>query len=115
MESLGTVFEITRVESLSGPILFFARWLHGSLTLWTGMLVPYPNIIAAAVQAQPSHLAPVRWRHVGNDAANYNVLNGLAVGTGHGRYLLTKETASLINFSFIPTILTTIFQFPSHR
>jgi hypothetical protein len=78
------------------------------------MLIPYPDVIAAALQTQTAHLAPVRRSHVGNDSTHHNVLNGLAVRTRHSRNLLTKESASFVYIGLVAAVLTTIFQFPSH-
>ena len=78
------------------------------------MLVPAPDIIAAAVQAQSAHFASVGWGHIGYDAAHHNVLDGLAVGTRHGRNLLPEEPSPLVNLGFVSASLASVFQFPSH-
>ena len=47
----------------SQPGLFFAGVLHLALTLWTGLHVPEANPVAATLQAQTAHLAPVGGCH----------------------------------------------------
>ena len=82
---------------------------HFSPTLRTGFHIPYPDVIAATIQAEATDLASIRWGYIGYDATNYNVLDCLAVRAAHWGNLLTKETAPLVNFSFILTSLTAIF------
>ena len=126
--------------SFSCPKLFFACWLHLTLTfdLWsnvltlgrvdasitllslartfrTGVHVPFPDIVAAALQAQTACLIPVRWGNIGNDATHDNILDGLAVRTIHGCYLLAEQPTPLIHFGFISASLAAIFQFPGHQ
>ena len=101
--------------SFSCPKLFFSCWLHLALTLRTGVHVPFPDIVAAALQAQTACLTPVRWGYVGNDATHDNILDGLAVGTRHGCYLLAEQTTPLIHFGFISASLAAILQFPGHQ
>jgi hypothetical protein len=107
-------YRIFGIFSTLSPKLFFSGFLHFSLTLRTGFHVPYPDVLAAAVQAKPPHLAPIRWGYVGDDAANYNVLNGLAVRTIHWGNLLSKEATPFVHLGFIPTSLAAIFQLPCH-
>ena len=78
------------------------------------MFVPYPDVIAAALQTQAAHLASVRWCHVGNDATHHDILDGLTVRARHRRNLLTKEPATFIHLSLVATGFAAIFQFPSH-
>jgi hypothetical protein len=87
---------------------------HFTLTLRTGFHVPYPDVIAAAIQAKPSDFTPIRWGYVCNDASNDNILNRLAVRAAHGRNLLAKESTAFVHFGFIPTSFAAIFQFPCH-
>jgi hypothetical protein len=79
------------------------------------MLIPDPDTITAAVQAQTAHLASVRWRYIGNDAANHDILNRLTVRTRHRCNLLPEESTTLVHLGFIATGLAAVFQFPSHR
>ena len=79
------------------------------------MFVPYPDVIATALQTQAARLASVRWCHIGNDATHYDVLDGLAVRARHRRNLLTKESTTLVHLSFVAALLATIFQLPSHQ
>ena len=88
---------------------------HFALTLGTGLMVPYLDIIAATLQTQTAHLTSVGRSHVGNDATHHNVLDGMAVRTRHRSNLLTKEPAPLVHLGFVATLLTAIFQFPSHN
>ena len=77
------IFEIfcclTIIVARSSPELFVAGFFHFALTLWTGLLVPYLDVVATAVQTEPAHLASVGWGNVGNDTANNDVLDALAV------------------------------------
>ena len=96
------------------PKLLVASEFHSFLTLGTGTFIPYPDTVAATVQAQATHLTPIRWCHIGDDAANHKVLDGFTVRARHSRYLLAEEPSPFINLSFIAASPTTIFQFPSH-
>lgn len=78
------------------------------------MPVPDADVVATTVETEPAHFAPVGWRYIGDDASDYNILDGLAVWARHGRDLLTEEAAPLVNLSLIPTRGAAIFQFPSH-
>lgn len=79
------------------------------------MSIPDADVVAATVEAEPANLTPVGWRYIGDDAPDYNILDGLAVWARHSRDLLTEETASFVNLSLIPTRAAAIFQFPSHK
>jgi len=98
----------------SRPKFLFSSHFHFSLTFRTGFHIPYSDVIAATVQAQPTNLASIRWGYVSNDATNYNILDCLAVRAAHGRNLLTEETTPFVHLGFIATGLAAIFQFPSH-
>ena len=98
-----------------GPEFLLSCWFHFSLTFGTGVPIPNVDIIAATVEAEPAHLAPVGWCHVGDDASDDNILDGLAVWARHGCDLLTEEAAPLVYLSHIPTCIAAIFQFPSHK
>ena len=100
--------------SILSPKFFLTSLFHIALTLRTGLLIPYPDIVAAALKTQSSHLAPIRWGHISNDTTHHDILDGMAVGTRHGSYLLTEQSAPLIHLSLISTIPTAIFPFPSH-
>ena len=102
------------VSFYSRPELSFSSLFHFSLALRTGFHIPYPDVIAATVQAQATDLTPVRWGNVGDDTTDHNVLDSLAVRATHRGNLLTEEAAPFVYLSFIPTSLTAIFQFPSH-
>ena len=62
------------------PKLFVAKRLHLALALGAGVTIPYSDVVAAALQAEPSHLASVRRCHVSNNATHHNVLDAFAVG-----------------------------------
>ena len=79
------------------------------------MPIPNADVVAATVETESADLAPVGWRHIGDDASDYNVLDRLAVWARHSRDLLTEEAAPLVNLSLIPTCAAAIFQFPSHK
>ena len=93
------------------PKLFVAKRLHLALALGAGVTIPYSDVVAAALQAEPSHLASVRRCHVSNNATHHNVLDAFAVGARHGAYFLTEEPAPLVHFCFIATLATAIFEF----
>ena len=78
------------------------------------MPVPYPDAVAATVQAQTAHLASVRRSHVGYDAAHDDILDGLAVRASHRRDLLSEESAPLVYIRFISAGRASKFQFPGH-
>ena len=77
------------------------------------MQIPDADVVAATVETEPADLAPVGWCHVGDDASDHNILDGLAVWASHGCDLLTEEAAPLVYLSLIPTCSAAIFQFPS--
>jgi len=86
-------------SGISGPELFFAGVLHLALTLWTGLHVPDTNPVAATLQAQTAHFAPVGRCDIGDDAAHDDVLNRMAVGTRHRHDLLTSSFSVPSNIS----------------
>lgn len=98
-----------------GPEFFLACWFHATIAFGTGVPIPDADIVAATVETEPADLAPVGWRHIGDDASDYNILDGLAVWARHGRDLLAEEAAPLVYLSLIPTRGAAIFQFPSHK
>ena len=63
------------------PEFFLACGFHLALAFGTGAPIPNADVVAAAVEAESADLAPVGWRHIGNDASDHDVLDGLAVGT----------------------------------
>ena len=79
------------------------------------MSIPDADVVAATVETEPADLAPVGWRHIGDDASYDNILDGLAVWARHGCDLLTEEPSPLVYLSLIPTRGAAIFQFPSHK
>ena len=99
----------------SRPELFFACGFHKAIAFGTSVPIPDADIVAATVETEPAHLAPIRWCHIGDDASDYNILDSLAVWARHGCDLLTEEAAPFINLSLIPTRGAAIFQFPSHK
>ena len=101
-------------EYLLRPELFLASRLHLALTPWTGMFIPQSDVITAALQTQTANLTSIGRCHVGNDATYHDVLDGLAVRTRHSRNLLTKESTTFVHIGRVATLLTAIFQFPSH-
>ena len=62
------------------PEFFVACGFHLALAFGTGVPIPDADVVAAAVEAEPADLAPVRRCHVGDDASHHDVLDGLAVG-----------------------------------
>ncbi len=96
------------------PELFFAGIFHFSLAFWTGVLVPKVDVIAATLQAETADLAAIGGGDIGYDTTNDEVLNGLAVGAGHGDNLLTEQSTAVIYLCLVAAGLTTIFLFPSH-
>jgi len=99
---------------VSCPELLFSCIVHYALTLRAGFHVPYPDMVAAALQAQPPYLTPVGRGDIGYDASHDDILNGLAVRARHGRNLLAEQPAPFIHLSLIAASLTAIFTFPSH-
>ena len=81
--------------------LFVAGGLHLSFAFGTGMLVPDADLVAAAVEAQPTYLTAIGGGNIGDDASDDDVLHRLAVRAVHGYDLLTEESSSLVNLSFI--------------
>ena len=78
------------------------------------MLIPDSDVVAAAVQTQPSHLASVGGGHVGYDAANNDILDAVAVWARHGSNLLTEESSPLVHLGLIAAGPAAIFKFPGH-
>lgn len=70
---------------------------------------------AAAAQAETADLTAVGRCHVGNDAADHDVLYRPAVVTHHGGDVLLKEAAAFIDLGLVSACRATVFQFPSHR
>ena len=101
-------------EFSSCPKFLFFGIVHYALAFRAGLSVPYPYVVAATIQAKPAYFTSVRWGHIGNDATNHDVLNGLAVWARHGCYLLTEQPAPLIHFGLVAAYPAAIFQFPSH-
>ena len=99
----------------SRPELFFACWFHKAIAFGTGVTIPNADVVAATVEAEPADLAPIGWCHIGDDASDNNILDGLAVWARHGCDLLTEEATPLVHLSLIPTRIAAIFQFPSHK
>ena len=87
---------------------------HLAATFRAGVLVPWPDSIAAAVQTQSSSLAAERRCHISNDATDDQLLNGLAVGAAHGCDVLSEQPVSLVDFGLIAALLALIFLFPRH-
>ena len=65
------------------------------------MFVPGADFVAATVEAQATSLAAKGGGDIADDATYDDVLNRLAVRTTHGRDLLTEESLSLVDLSFI--------------
>jgi len=99
---------------VSCPKFLFASILHFALTLRTGPHVPDTDVIAAALQAQATHLASVRGCDVGNDTTHNDILDSMTVRAEHGCYLLTEQATPLIHLSLVTTGLAAIFSFPRH-
>ena len=100
---------------ISGPELLFAGVLHLALTLWAGLHVPDTNPVAATLQTQTAHFAPVGGCHIGDDAAHDDVLNRMAVGTRHRHDLLTEQATPLIYIGLVTAVCATVFLLPSHE
>ena len=96
------------------PELFFAGVFHFSLAFWTGVLVPEADVIATTLQTETADLAAIGRGDIGDDTANDEILNGLAVGAGYGDNLLTEQSTAVIYLCLVAAGLTTIFLFPSH-
>ena len=98
----------------SSPKVFLASLFHLTLALGTGMPIPHSDFIAAALQTEPPHFAPIGRCHIGDNPTHHNVLDGLAVWARHGTDLLTEESTPFVHLGFIATFPTAIFKFPSH-
>ncbi len=112
---IGHLFCLGSFHLNSRPEFFLACWFHLALTFGAGVLIPDADVVAATVETKPANFAPVGWRHIGDDASDYNILDRLAVWARHGCDLLAEEAAPLVNLSLIPTRGAAIFQFPSHK
>ena len=110
-----SIIYIINTKTKLRPEFFLACGFHLALAFGTGVPIPDADVVAAAVEAEPADLAPVRRCHVGDDAPHHDVLDGLAVRARHGGYLLTEEATPLVHLSLIPTRIAAIFQFPSHK
>ena len=105
---------IHRFKLILRPKLFLASLFHLTLALGTGMPIPHSDFVAAALQTEPPHFAPIGRCHIGNNPTHHDVLDALAVGTRHGTYLLAEESSAFVHLGFVATFLTAIFEFPSH-
>ena len=85
-----------------------------AVALGAGGQVPVVDALAAAVKAQSPHLAPERRRHIANDAADREMLDGLAVGAADGGNLLAEQAAAFVVLGFVAALFTAVFLFPSH-
>ena len=83
--------------------------------LRAGLHVPFPNIGAATLKAQPSYFASVGRSHIGYDATHHDVLDGLAVGAVHSHYLLAEQASPFIDIGFIAALVAAVFPFPGHK
>ena len=98
----------------SRPKLLFLFFLHLAATARTGGVVPHLDALAATMQAQPSHLAAERRRHIAYHPTHNDVLNGVTVGATDGSNMLPEESFALIGFRFVTATCAAVFQFPSH-
>ena len=73
------------------------------------MLIPHPDAVTAAVEAQASHLTPIGWRHISDDATHHNILDGLTIRARHSRDLLTEGVAHIDNPCTREKQLTNLF------
>ena len=96
------------------PEFLFTREHHLAATFWAGVLIPWPDSVAAAVQTQSSSLAAERRCHICNDATDDQLLNGFAVGAAHGCDVLSEQPVSLVDFGLIAALLALIFFLPRH-
>ena len=98
----------------SRPEFLLAGEHHLAVTFRAGVLIPRPDSIAAAVQTQASRLAAERRCHIGDDAADDQLLDGLAVGAAHGGDVLPEQSESLIDFGLIAALPALVFLLPRH-
>ena len=96
------------------PKRFFARKYHFSLTFRTSLFVPYPDVVASAIQAKSSHFTSIRRRNISNDATDNDILDGVAIRTTHGSDALAKQSLSFIVLRLVSARFTTICFLPSH-
>lgn len=100
-------------DSKSGlrPEFFLFGGFHFSGTAWAGVFVPDPDVAAAAFQAQSAGFATEGRGYVGNDAADNDVLDGMAVGARHRRNLLIEQATTFIDFGFVAAFQAAVFEF----
>lgn len=84
------------------------------MAAWTGVHVPSHDPIAPATQAQSAGLTAEGWSDIAYHAADYKVLDGLAVRAAHGGDMLSEEPFSLEGLGFIAAGLAFVFYSPSH-
>ncbi len=96
------------------PELTFLIFLHPAAAARAGAVVPYRDALAAAMQAQPSHLAAERRSDIAYHSTHNNVLNGVTVGTTDGSDVLPEKSFTFVCFSLVATVGAAVFQFPSH-
>lgn len=75
------------------------------------MFVPDSDVAAATFQAQSAGFATEGGRHVGDDAADNDVLDGMAVGARHGCNLLIEQSTTFIDFGFVAAFQAAVFEF----
>ena len=83
------------------PELFFASGLHFALAFGAGVFVPDADIVAAAVKAEAPDITALGGGDIGYDTSHDDVLHRFAVGATHGCDLLTEESSTLVDLSFI--------------
>jgi hypothetical protein len=100
-------------DSKSGlrPEFFLFGGFHLSGTAWAGVFVPDSDVAAAAFQAQSAGFATEGRGYVGNDAADNDVLDGMAVGARHGCNLLIEQATTFIDFGFVAALDAAVFEF----
>lgn len=100
-------------DSKSGlrPEFFLFGGLHLSGTAGAGVFVPDPDVAATTFQAQSAGFATEGGRHVGDDATDNDVLDGMAVGARHGRNLLIEQATTFIDFGFVAAFQAAVFEF----
>lgn len=97
------------------PEFMFFGGSHLSGTAGAGVLVPDSDVAAATLQAQSSCLATERGGDIGDDTADNDVLNGVTVGTRHGRNLLIEKTTPFIDSGFVTALVAAVFEFVGHE
>ncbi len=96
------------------PKRLFARKYHFSLTFRASLFVPYPDVVASAIQAKSSHFTSIRRRNISDDATDNDILDGVAIRTTHGSDALAKQPLSFIVLRLVSARFTTICFLPSH-